>query len=52
VRRHFEIDTRTRGPRAAVLDEMPEALLTRVEIDFRDALTGFQQRDGDMQRYR
>jgi hypothetical protein len=31
---------------------MREALLARVEIDRGDALTGFQQRDGDVQRSR
>jgi hypothetical protein len=49
MHRHFKIDARAFGPGAAIVEVMREALLPRVEIDRSDALTGFHQRNGDVQ---
>ena len=50
MRRQLELDARTLGPGAAVLDVMGEALLARVEIDGGDALAGLEQGNGNVQR--
>ena len=52
MRRQFERNAGARGPAAAVLDIMGEALLAAVEIDGRDPLPGLEQGHGDMQRGR
>jgi hypothetical protein len=50
--RQLEIPIGSPSPGTAVLDIMGEAFLAAVQIDGGNALTGFQQRDGDMHRNR
>jgi hypothetical protein len=47
MRGDFEIEA---GPTPAVIDVAGKALLAAIEIDGGDALAGFHQGDGDMQR--
>jgi len=50
VRRHFQRNARTFGPSPAVVDVVRKTLLARIEVDRRDALAGFEQRDRNVQR--
>jgi hypothetical protein len=49
VRRHFKRNPRPLRPGAAVVDVVGKALLTRIKVDGRNALPGFQQRDRNVQ---
>jgi hypothetical protein len=45
----FEIEPGAAGPRPAVVDVPGKALLAAIEVDGGDALSGFHQRDSNMQ---